>query len=56
MDRRYLRIISDFYAGRSGRIETISAALSEPRDALEDVVDHLLIPRVIQRARRRRGT
>jgi len=55
MDRRYLRIISDFYAGGPVGIETISAALSEPRDALEDIIEPFLIQRgFIQRTPRGR--
>jgi Holliday junction DNA helicase RuvB len=55
MDRRYLRIISDYYAGGPVGIETISAALSEPRDALEDIIEPFLIQRgFIQRTPRGR--
>jgi Holliday junction DNA helicase RuvB len=55
MDRRYLRIISDHYAGGPVGIETISAALSEPRDALEDIIEPFLIQRgFIQRTPRGR--
>ncbi len=55
MDRRYLRIISDFYAGGPVGIETISAALSEPRDALEDIIEPFLIQRgFVQRTPRGR--
>jgi Holliday junction DNA helicase RuvB len=55
MDRRYLRIISDHYGGGPVGIETISAALSEPRDALEDIIEPFLIQRgFIQRTPRGR--
>jgi len=55
MDRRYLRIISDHYDGGPVGIETISAALSEPRDALEDIIEPFLIQRgFIQRTPRGR--
>lgn len=55
MDRRYLRVISDHYAGGPVGIETISAALSEPRDALEDIIEPFLIQRgFIQRTPRGR--
>jgi Holliday junction DNA helicase RuvB len=55
MDRRYLRIISDYYSGGPVGIETISAALSEPRDALEDIIEPFLIQRgFIQRTPRGR--
>ncbi|GLQ06326.1 Holliday junction branch migration DNA helicase RuvB [Sneathiella chinensis] len=43
MDRRYLgRIASDFGGGPVG-VETLSAALSEPRDAIEDIIEPYLI-------------
>ncbi len=49
------RIISDHYAGGPVGIETISAALSEPRDALEDIIEPFLIQRgFIQRTPRGR--
>jgi Holliday junction DNA helicase RuvB len=55
MDRRYLRIISDHYGGGPVGIETISAALSEPRDALEDIIEPFLIQRgFVQRTPRGR--
>ncbi|MDE2633630.1 MAG: Holliday junction branch migration DNA helicase RuvB, partial [Paracoccaceae bacterium] len=37
-DRRYLRLIAENYAGGPVGIETMSAALSESRDALEEVI------------------
>ena len=43
MDRRYLSVIIDFYKGGPVGIETIAAALSEPRDTLEDVYEPFLI-------------
>ena len=43
MDRRYLgRIAHDFGGGPVGG-ETLSAALSEPRDAIEDIIEPYLI-------------
>ncbi|MFT6556855.1 MULTISPECIES: Holliday junction branch migration DNA helicase RuvB [Sneathiella] len=43
MDRRYLtRIAQDFGGGPVG-VETLSAALSEPRDAIEDIIEPYLI-------------
>ncbi|MCF8468198.1 MAG: Holliday junction branch migration DNA helicase RuvB [Sneathiella sp.] len=43
MDRRYLgRIARDFGGGPVG-VETLSAALSEPRDAIEDIIEPYLI-------------
>jgi len=43
MDRRYLSRIALFYGGGPVGIETIAAGLSEPRDALEDIVEPYLI-------------
>ena len=43
LDRRYLSTIAEHYAGGPAGIETISAALSEPRDAIEDIVEPYLI-------------
>lgn len=43
MDRRYLRCLAENYAGGPAGVETLAAALSEPRDALEDVVEPYLI-------------
>jgi len=43
MDRRYMRCIVDNYGGGPAGIETISAALSEQRDVLEEVVEPYLI-------------
>jgi holliday junction DNA helicase RuvB len=43
MDRRFLTIIIDFYKGGPVGIETLAAALSEPRDTLEDVYEPFLI-------------
>ena len=42
-DRRYLRCITDFYNGGPVGIETMAAALSESRDALEEVVEPYLL-------------
>ena len=42
-DRRYLRLIADAYGGGPVGIETISAALSESRDALEEVIEPFLL-------------
>ena len=42
-DRRYLRLIAENYGGGPVGIETISAALSESRDALEEVIEPYLI-------------
>jgi holliday junction DNA helicase RuvB len=43
LDRRYLTMIAENFAGGPVGIETISAALSEPRDAIEDIVEPYLI-------------
>ncbi len=43
MDRRYLTCIANNYRGGPVGIETMSAALSEERDTLEDVVEPFLI-------------
>ena len=43
MDRRYLSLIALNYGGGPVGIETIAAALSEPRDAIEDIIEPFLI-------------
>ncbi len=43
LDRRYLTVIADGFGGGPVGIETIAAALSEPRDALEEIVEPFLI-------------
>lgn len=43
MDRRYLSTIADTYQGGPVGVETLSAALSEPRDTLEEVIEPYLI-------------
>ena len=55
MDRRYLKMIAENYAGGPVGIETIAAALSEPRDAIEDIIEPYLIQKgFIQRTPRGR--
>ena len=55
MDRRYLSLIAKHYGGGPVGVETISAALSEPRDAIEDIIEPFLIQRgFIQRTPRGR--
>ena len=55
MDRRYLKMIAENYAGGPVGIETIAAALSEPRDAIEDIIEPYLIQKgYIQRTPRGR--
>lgn len=54
-DRRYLSLIAENYQGGPVGIETLSAALSESRDALEEVIEpYLLQQGLIQRAPRGR--
>jgi Holliday junction DNA helicase RuvB len=43
MDRRYLGLIAQSFSGGPVGIETIAAALSEPRDAIEDIIEPYLI-------------
>src|SRR5690606_40063756 len=43
LDRRYLNIISRNFGGGPVGIETIAAGLSEPRDAIEDIIEPYLI-------------
>ncbi len=54
-DRRYLRLIAENYAGGPVGIETMSAALSESRDALEEVIEPFLLQQgLLQRTPRGR--
>jgi len=43
MDRRYLTTIVMHYSGGPVGVETLAAALSEPRDAIEDIIEPYLI-------------
>ena len=43
MDRRYLSMIAENFGGGPVGIETIAAALSEPRDAIEDIIEPYLL-------------
>ena len=43
MDRRLLRTIIDTYDGGPVGVETLAAALSEPRDTIEDVYEPYLL-------------
>jgi holliday junction DNA helicase RuvB len=55
MDRRYLTNIAENYGGGPVGIETIAAALSEPRDAIEEIIEPFLIQKgFIQRTPRGR--
>ncbi len=42
-DRKYLKIVADHYGGGPVGIETISAAMSEVKDTIEDVVEPYLM-------------
>ena len=55
LDRRYLTMIAQNFGGGPVGIETISAGLSEPRDAIEDIIEPYLIQQgFIQRTPRGR--
>ncbi len=55
MDRRYLSRIAEDFAGGPVGVETLSAALSEPRDAIEDIIEPYLIQQgLLQRTPRGR--
>ena len=43
MDQRYLNLVATSFGGGPVGIETIAAALSEPRDAIEDIIEPYLI-------------
>ena len=43
LDHRYLRLIAEAFGGGPVGIDTIAAALSEPRDAIEDIVEPYLL-------------
>jgi Holliday junction DNA helicase RuvB len=54
-DRRYLSLIAENYAGGPVGVETIAAALSEARDAIEEVIEPFLLQQgLIQRTPRGR--
>ncbi|MFD0915300.1 Holliday junction branch migration DNA helicase RuvB [Pseudahrensia aquimaris] len=55
LDRRYLTVIGENFGGGPVGIETIAASLSEPRDAIEDIIEPYLIQQgFIQRTPRGR--
>ena len=55
MDRRYLSMIAENFGGGPVGIETIAAALSEPRDAIEEIIEPFLLQQgFIQRTPRGR--
>ncbi|NBR91483.1 MAG: Holliday junction branch migration DNA helicase RuvB [Rhodobacteraceae bacterium] len=54
-DRRYLTLIAEAYQGGPVGVETLSAALSESRDAIEEVIEPFLLQQgLIQRTPRGR--
>ena len=54
-DRRYLTLIAENYAGGPVGVETLSAALSEARDSIEEVIEPFLLQQgLIQRTPRGR--
>ncbi|MDJ1158247.1 Holliday junction branch migration DNA helicase RuvB [Chelatococcus sp. SYSU_G07232] len=55
MDRRYLSTVALSFGGGPVGIETIAAALSEPRDAIEEIIEPFLIQKgFVQRTPRGR--
>ncbi len=55
MDHRYLRCVGETYTGGPVGIETLAAALSEPRDTIEDIIEpYLMQLGLIQRTSRGR--
>ena len=55
MDRRYLMVIAENYGGGPVGVETLAAALSEPRDAIEEIIEPFLIQKgLLQRTPRGR--
>jgi Holliday junction DNA helicase RuvB len=55
MDRRYLTTIAEHYGGGPVGVETLAAALSEPRDAIEEIIEPFLIQKgLLQRTPRGR--
>ena len=55
MDRRYLRKIAVDFGGGPVGVDTMAAALSEPRDAIEDIIEPYLIQQgLVQRTPRGR--
>ena len=55
-DRKYLSFLVEHYNGGPVGVETIAAALSEPRDAIEEVIEPFLIQEgLLQRTPRGRA-
>ena len=54
-DRRYLKLIAEGFGGGPVGVETLAAALGEPRDAIEEIVEPFLIQQsFVQRTSRGR--
>jgi holliday junction DNA helicase RuvB len=55
MDRKYLSTIATSFGGGPVGVETMAAALSEPRDAIEEIIEPYLIQKgFVQRTPRGR--
>ncbi len=55
MDRKYLTLIAHSFNGGPVGVETIAAALSEPADAIEEIIEPYLIQKgFVQRTPRGR--
>jgi len=55
MDRRYMHCIADTFDGGPVGVETLAAALSEPRDSIEEIIEPFLIQQgLLQRTPRGR--
>ncbi len=55
MDRRYLSVIAMNYGGGPVGVDTLAAALSEPRDAIEEIIEPYLVQQgLLQRTPRGR--
>ena len=55
MDRRYMGCIAEFFGGGPVGVETLAAALSEPRDSIEEIIEPFLIQQgMLQRTPRGR--
>ncbi len=55
MDRKYLTLVAKSFGGGPVGIETIAAALSEPRDAIEEIIEpYLIVKGLVQRTPRGR--
>jgi Holliday junction DNA helicase RuvB len=55
MDRRYMTCIAETFTGGPVGVETLAAALSEPRDSIEEIIEPFLIQQgLLQRTLRGR--